>query len=704
MTETPTASRRLAQLARATAAALLLTAAAAASPARGAIPTLDAPSAAAIGTSFSLDVTLTAAIATSTVEQGDIVVTPSCGSLAIQPVECFSSDPGVLAIAATAVGVSGADSCTTQTYGVTPLLGDPDGRVVVASQAALVIPAGQSCTIRLTATVARMPAIDSDALAAGLQTTAAVEAVTTEEGEPPITTTVSDDAQITVLRASPTVATTASPSVQIGGRASGSAVVAGRADPRPGATVAFLLFGPDDATCSGPPAFGSVVALSAAGTASSGPFTPTAVGTYRWVAQASEDAANLPAVSPCDAPGASVTVTRATPAITTTASPGVAVGGAIRDSAVVTGRGAPLPGASVTFRLHGPADPSCGGPPLLTSTVALDAAGRATSRPFTTTRAGTHRWTASYSGDANNAPATSGCGAPGESVSVAAAGRPVIASARLQAPAVVGRAATLVLRTLDRGQPVSGVQVGFGEPRARVGLSACRLPAFGLLTGSARTLRLPFAFRRAGRHRIAIDALAGGCADATRRTRTTIDVDVAPAPLATAAARTAAVAKDAPTAARDAAARRCGAALLTPSATSRPRVAAAILCLVNAERRRLGRRALRPSPRLALAASRHSADMVRRRYFAHARAGGPTFPTRLRRARYRGGAAAENIGYGSAFTATLMVRAWMGSPGHRANILHPQMRFAGVGIATSVPVAPQRPGSTYTMVFGSSLR
>jgi len=42
--------------------------------------------------------------------------------------------------------------------------------------------------------------------------------------------------------------------------------------------------------------------------------------------------------------------------------------------------------------------------------------------------------------------------------------------------------------------------------------------------------------------------------------------------------------------------------------------------------------------------------------------------------------AAENIGAG-AVSASSMVRAWMASPGHRANILNSRLRYIGVGAA-----------------------
>ncbi|MDQ2825393.1 MAG: hypothetical protein M3Y04_00245, partial [Actinomycetota bacterium] len=77
--------------------------------------------------------------------------------------------------------------------------------------------------------------------------------------------------------------------------------------------------------------------------------------------------------------------------------------------------GGTSPTGSVTFQLF--SDAGCA-TQVFTSTNAL-ASGTATSDPFTPTAAGTYRFIASYSGDANNNPVTSRCGAANESVVIA---------------------------------------------------------------------------------------------------------------------------------------------------------------------------------------------------------------------------------------------------------------------------------------------
>lgn len=113
------------------------------------------------------------------------------------------------------------------------------------------------------------------------------------------------------------------------------------------------------------------------------------------------------------------TVHRANPVIATIASPGIALGGQLADTAVVSGLVNPIAGATVDFRLYGPDDPTCAGPPVFESLAQpLAANGTATSAPFTPTAAGVYRWQAWYSGDANNNPVASACNDANENATV----------------------------------------------------------------------------------------------------------------------------------------------------------------------------------------------------------------------------------------------------------------------------------------------
>ncbi|MDQ6615800.1 MAG: VCBS repeat-containing protein [Actinomycetota bacterium] len=218
----------------------------------------------------------------------------------------------------------------------------------------------------------------------------------------------------TVSPATPGIVTTASPSVVIGGPISDSAVLSGGFFPT--GTITFTLYGPFNATCIGPPAFTSTVVVSGNGTYPSSPFTPTAAGSFNWVASYSGDANNAAVTSACGVPGETSTVNKANPSLATTASPSVRSGGQVSDSAVLSGGAAPT--GTVIFKLFGPGNPTCTGTPAFTSTKAIGGNGVYASDLFTTTTAGTYNWVASYSGDANNAGVSGACGAANESVTV----------------------------------------------------------------------------------------------------------------------------------------------------------------------------------------------------------------------------------------------------------------------------------------------
>ena len=231
------------------------------------------------------------------------------------------------------------------------------------------------------------------------------------------------DETVTFLQATPTIVTSALTPVTIGSSINDTATVTGPGGglPEPTGTVTFTLFGPDNPTCAGPPIFTSTVPLSGGPppTANSGDFTPTAPGTYNWVAVYNGDANYTSVTSPCGALNESSVVNQAIASIATSATPTVTIGSPITDTATVTGAAAPAPTptGTVTFTLFGPDNPTCTGAPIFTSAARPLAGGpppTATSEPFTPTAPGTYNWVAVYSGDANYPAATSPCGAPNE--------------------------------------------------------------------------------------------------------------------------------------------------------------------------------------------------------------------------------------------------------------------------------------------------
>lgn len=125
------------------------------------------------------------------------------------------------------------------------------------------------------------------------------------------------------------------------------------------------------------------------------------------------------------------------------------------------------------------------------------------------------------------------------------------------------------------------------------------------------------------------------------------------------------------------------------------RTAAAVQALTNAERAAAGLPPLAPDPRLTVAAQRHSEDMVARDFYAHTtpEGGEPWDRARAAGSRHRG--IGENIACGQR-TPEEVVRGWMNSPGHRANILKPEFSHLGIGYATG-----SRAGTYWTQLFGS---
>ncbi|HWJ32271.1 MAG TPA: CAP domain-containing protein [Gaiellaceae bacterium] len=96
---------------------------------------------------------------------------------------------------------------------------------------------------------------------------------------------------------------------------------------------------------------------------------------------------------------------------------------------------------------------------------------------------------------------------------------------------------------------------------------------------------------------------------------------------------------------------------------------------MNAVRASRGLPALRLDYHLVRAARGHSADMMRRQYFAHGAVLG-----RAVAAGARGPLFGENLAWASGLTAQWVVNAWLASPEHRAVLLRRGFRRVGIGI------------------------
>lgn len=103
-----------------------------------------------------------------------------------------------------------------------------------------------------------------------------------------------------------------------------------------------------------------------------------------------------------------------------------------------------------------------------------------------------------------------------------------------------------------------------------------------------------------------------------------------------------------------------------------------VIQLTNIERKKAGLRELKYEARLATAAYRNSQNMALQDYFSHTQPNGSTMGDCIKATGYQFSRAAENISGGQS-TPEAAVQAWMKSPGHRANILKPELQEIGVG-------------------------
>ena len=166
------------------------------------------------------------------------------------------------------------------------------------------IPATSSCTIKVDVTSALVncynnvsDAINSDQ---GAGNTASATLCAIAAGPPPVTPLL--------------ITQVFSPSVIVGTALSDIATLSGGASPT--GTITFNLYGPNNATCAGTAIFTSTATVTGNGNYGSGSFTPTATGTYRWIANYSGDPNNLPVTNTCNALNENAVVTVVPPPAT----------------------------------------------------------------------------------------------------------------------------------------------------------------------------------------------------------------------------------------------------------------------------------------------------------------------------------------------------------------------------------------------------
>jgi uncharacterized protein YkwD len=151
----------------------------------------------------------------------------------------------------------------------------------------------------------------------------------------------------------------------------------------------------------------------------------------------------------------------------------------------------------------------------------------------------------------------------------------------------------------------------------------------------------------------------------------------------------------------------CANADLQPTKANLAKVRTATLCLLNAERKKQGRSALKSNAKLAGAGNRFARSMVTGRFFDHVSPSGSTPEQRIKATGYTNGARSwaigENIAWGSGSLATPRntVRGWMKSPPHKANILSRNFDEIGIGVAYGAPQRGVGQAATYATEFGA---
>lgn len=138
----------------------------------------------------------------------------------------------------------------------------------------------------------------------------------------------------------------------------------------------------------------------------------------------------------------------------------------------------------------------------------------------------------------------------------------------------------------------------------------------------------------------------------------------------------------------------CADAEQTPTSKTLDIARAATLCLLNAERALRGRAPLVEHPLVTQVTQAYSQWMVDERYFAHGGLLGY-----LDRTYWMAG---QNLAWadGALAAPAHIVEGWMGSTGHRSNILDPAFGVVGIGIAPGSPEPRSRlVAATYTTDF-----
>ncbi len=222
---------------------------------------------------------------------------------------------------------------------------------------------------------------------------------------------------ITILAQTSIVSAVNPHTVVVGTPAVDQVVLAGGSSPS--GTITYTVY--TSPCCSGPGTAAGTSTLSGNGAYASPPFTPTAPGTYYWLAIYNGDSRNAGSTNACGSAGSPLeilSVGLASPTTTTAVSNSgsIAIGGSATDTATLSGGFNPT--GTMTFKVYGPSDMFCVGSPLFVSMKVVSGNGLYVSDAFAPSSLGTYHWMASYGGDVNNNAVSTGCRDSGESLVV----------------------------------------------------------------------------------------------------------------------------------------------------------------------------------------------------------------------------------------------------------------------------------------------
>jgi hypothetical protein len=206
---------------------------------------------------------------------------------------------------------------------------------------------------------------------------------------------------LVVTKKSPSIATTLSATtIIIGGTVHDSATLTG-ATATAGGTVTYTVY--TDSGCSQGAQDAGTKTVTNGSVPDSDPITFNTAGDFYWQAVYSGDANNNGATSVCTSEHLVVSKNHPSASTAQNVIP--------NDDFTLGGASANAVG-TITFNLYSPSDATCSGPPALSQTVNVSGNGTysTTNASFIASAEGTWRWQSSYSGDANNDPASSSCG------------------------------------------------------------------------------------------------------------------------------------------------------------------------------------------------------------------------------------------------------------------------------------------------------